>query len=67
MRVHWNTSGRVSQALKVGYGIWKMVHTLSNRIEVGTPVGAQASQLDLNVHVQSFPTQEGGADDCEII
>ena len=57
----------MSQALKVGYRIQKMICVLLNRSKTRLLVGMQVSQLDLNMHVQSFPTQEGGVDDCEII
>ena len=56
---HIHESVHMSQAWKVGYGIWKMVHALLNGSKAGMLVDAQASQLDLTAHVQSFPTQEG--------
>ena len=47
----------MSQELKVGYRIWKMVHALLKGNKAGTPADAQASQLDSTAHTQSFPTQ----------
>ena len=67
MRAHQNTWGRVSQAWKMGYGIWKMVCALLKGSKVGMPADAQASQLDLTVHVLNFPIQEGEADIPNII
>ena len=57
----------MSQAQKVGYGIWKMVCALLKGSKAGMPADVQVSQLDMTAHAQSFPTQEGEADDCDII
>ena len=57
----------MSQAQKGGYGIWKMVCALFKGSEVGMPADVQVSWLDLTLHAQSFPAQEGEADDHDII
>ena len=57
----------MSQIRKVGCEIRKMVCPLLKGSKAGTPADVQASWLDFTVHAQSFPTQEGEADDCDVI
>ena len=57
----------MSQVWKVGYGIWNMVCALLKGSKVGVPADVQVSWLDSTLHAQNFPTQEGEADDCDII
>ena len=45
----------MSQAQKVGYRIWKMVHVLLKGSKAGMLVDVQVSWLDLTAHAQSFP------------